>query len=247
MADVADYDAAEVTEREQLAADHLTSLSEYNAQSTLNQLKQQLANYDQADRQNRELADRQLYQNSQKARDERFAAQKKLQAAAQSLFGSAGNALRGSTLYGMNDMLRTRQDLDNNDVWTTLRQNQNTVENAYQESLNQNALSRNDALSSAEYALRGLRADMAAQLNNINPSLFKAPEDIEADIQDKQYDANKNTGAVYGTSQSKNPYHQQTGSTSAQHFYNTENPVRRNQILSGYMGSLLNRYNSGLS
>ena len=76
MADVADYDAGEITDREQSAADNLGAISSWNAQSTLDQLDRTLANYDQADRQNRALADAQLYQNSWKARNERFAQNK---------------------------------------------------------------------------------------------------------------------------------------------------------------------------
>ena len=50
MADVADYDAGEITDREQAAADNLGAISSWNAQSTLDQLDRTLANYDQADR-----------------------------------------------------------------------------------------------------------------------------------------------------------------------------------------------------
>ena len=58
---MADYDSAEVTDRERQAADHLGTIAGYNAQSTHNQLKQQLGNYDLADQQNRSLADVQAF------------------------------------------------------------------------------------------------------------------------------------------------------------------------------------------
>lgn len=244
MADVADYDAGEITDREQSAADNLGAISSWNAQSTLDQLDRTLANYDQADRQNRALADAQLYQNSWKARNERFAQNKKLQAAAQQVSQAMGNAMRGSTLYGLNDMLRTRQDLDNNDVWTTLYQNQHAVENAYQESLNQNALARNEALSDAEYSLRGLKSDLAAQLNNINPNLYQTPENAGSDINWQQYGSRKNEGAPWGQGQSNAAYHAQAGHTSAHNWVNTmQNGGYRPNRGNTYIGSLLDQYN----
>src|SRR5574344_104803 len=142
---MADYDSAEVTDRERQAADHLGTIAGYNAQSPHNQLKQQLGNYDLADQQNRSLADVQRDQNSRKAASERFGQNKKLQSSTQGLLGAAGNALNGTGLYRVLDMLATRTDLDNNEVWNALAQNQNTVENAYNESMNQNVLARNDA------------------------------------------------------------------------------------------------------
>lgn len=179
---MADYDNAEVTERERNAAGNLSTLAGFNADSTRNQLSQILQNYDQADQQNRSLADVQRNQNSRKASSERFGANKKLQTTTSGLLGTIGNALNGSALYGLLDMLETRKDLDNNEVWQALTQNQNAVENAYQESLNQNALSRNEAATNAEFGLRGIEADTAAQLNNINPSLFAAPGEGDTSV-----------------------------------------------------------------
>lgn len=242
---MADYDNAEVTTREQKAADNLSSLAEWNAQSTKNQLDQQLKNYDLADQQNRALADKQLYQNSLKARNERYAQQKKLQTSAQALLGSMDNALRGSTLYSFNDMLRTRQDLDNNDSWTTLMQNQDAVENAYQESLNQNNLSRNDAISSAEYALRGIQSDTAAQLNNINPSLWKSPSEAVSGLDSSIYESQKNGQSVEGVTQSQSEYWKKP--PLAHQFVSTQKGYidRTKPEYSGYVGSLLSNYNRG--
>lgn len=179
---MADYDAGEVTSREKKAASNLSSLATFNADTAKNQLKQQLGNYDLADQQNRKLADLQLKQNSRKAASERFGANKKLQSAVKGVLGTMDNALNGSSLYSMLDMINTRTDLDNNEVWNTLTQNQNTVENAYNEALNQNVLARNDAASNAEQAIRGVEADTAAQLNNINPNLFTKPGTGSTDL-----------------------------------------------------------------
>jgi hypothetical protein len=77
-------------------------------------------------------------------------------------------------------------------VLDSLTQNRNTVENAYQEALNQNVLAANDLASNAEYALRGLQSDQAAQLNNIHADLFKKPEEVSlGEGMDNIYESNK--------------------------------------------------------
>lgn len=172
---MADYDNAEVTERERLAAQNQNALAQYNAQTTLNQLSQQQANYNMADQQNRRLADVQLRQNSRRNEADRFDAQRDLQNAALGLYGSMNQAMNGSTVGNAMTMLRNRNDKDNMTYWTQLQQNQNAVENAYDESLNQNNLARNEAASNAEATIRGMEADLAANLNNINPKLFEQP------------------------------------------------------------------------
>lgn len=190
---MADYDSGEITSREQTAANNLGSIANYNAQSTRNQLSQQQSNYDLADQQNRALADVERSQNSRKAANDRFAANKKLQTATHGLLGAAGDALNGSSLFELLNMIQTRTDLDNNEVWNILTQNQNAVENAYNEAINQNILSRNDAASNAEYGLRGIESDTAAQLSNINPNLFVNPGEGSTSVgAGGTYDTNRN-------------------------------------------------------
>nr|DAQ90949.1 MAG TPA: hypothetical protein [Caudoviricetes sp.] len=186
---------AEVTDEQRQAANNLTNIANYNAQSTKNQLSQQLANYDLADKQNRALADTERNQSSKSSAADRFAQNKKLQNATRGLLGTVGNGLYGSTLYNIMDMLRSRQDLDNQSTLNTLQQNWDTAENAYNESANSNVLARNDAASNAEYALRGIQSDTAAQLNNINPNLFVSPGEGDTNVgADGTYDANKREG-----------------------------------------------------
>lgn len=163
------------TEAQQQAADNLKNIMYFNSDSIKRQNSQMNENYDRADRQNRALADVENKQNSRKAASERFAANKKLQAALHGLLGAAGNALNGSANHELLDMINTRTDLDNNEAWQSLTQNRNTVENAYQEALNQNVLARHEAAINAEYALRNLEAGVAADLNNINPELYEEP------------------------------------------------------------------------
>ena len=235
---MADYDAGEVTGREKKAASNLGSLATYNANTAKNQLNQQLGNYDLADRQNRRLADLQLKQNSRKAASERFGANKKLQSAVKGVLGTMDNALNGSSLYSMLDMINTRTDLDNNEVWNTLTQNQNTVENAYNEALNQNILARNDAASNAEQAIRGVEADTAAQLNNINPNLFTKPGTGASDL---------GSGGLYEKNRSEANNPKMSGYIMPDDANRVANEKQRPNKTGGsdYFSKLLNRYNQG--
>jgi hypothetical protein len=47
------------------------------------------------------------------------------------------------------------------------------VDNAYWDSYNQNEVAKRDAMQSAEKAIRDIESDWAANLNNINPNLFR--------------------------------------------------------------------------
>lgn len=169
------YNDGDITDRESLAAENQKELAKFNADTVLQQLDRQLANYDQADKQNRRLADVQRIQNSRRTEADRFEAMRDLQNASLGLFGSMNQAMNGSTVGNVMRMLENRNDKDNMTYWNQLQQNQNAVENAYDESMNQNALARNEAISSAEATLRGMEGDLAANLNNINPNLYVAP------------------------------------------------------------------------
>ena len=148
---MANYDNAELTQREKLAAKNQTKISQQNVKDVQNQLKRQLANYDFADKQNRRLADTQLQQNSRKTSADRFEAQRDLQAATLGLLGSMGSAMNGSSTGNLMSMLRSRNDKENNTYWAQ----------------------RRDARQSAEKAIRDIAADWSANMNNINPKLFK--------------------------------------------------------------------------
>jgi len=169
---MADYDAGEITDREQLAADHQTQISKQNARDVLNQLSRQLSNYDFADAQNRALADTQLRQNSRKNSADRFDAQRDLQNSAMGLLGTMGSAMNGSSTGNFMRMLESRNDRDNNTFWAQHQVNQESVENAYNDSLNQNNVARRDAMQSAEKAIRDIEGDWRANMNNINPNLY---------------------------------------------------------------------------
>lgn len=172
---MADYDNAEVTERERRAAENQKAIAKYNADATRNQLSNQLANYDFANRQNRRLADVQLKQNSRKTEADRFDAMRDLRNATTGLLGSMNQAMNGSAVGNLMSMLDDRMDKDNMTFWTQHQVNQNAVENAYDEAVNQNNVAKNDAIANAEQQLKSMEADLAANLSNINPNLYEAP------------------------------------------------------------------------
>ena len=158
-----------------------------------------------------------------------------VQNATRGLLGTVGSGLYGSTLYNIMDMLRNRQDLDSQATLNTLQQNWATAENAYHESANANVLSRNDAATNAEYALRGIQSDTAAQLNNINPDLFVAPGDGDTNVgadgtaADNKHEANLARMSWY-IMPSKNQIEQQTKPRSV-----TKNSYF-NKLMNGYRG-----------
>lgn len=179
---MADYDNAEVTERERKAANNLSTIAKANADSTRNQFNQQIANYDFANKQNRRLADVQLKQNSRKTSSDRFEAQRDLQNSALGLLGSMNQAMNGSTLGNFMRMMENRNDKENNTYWTQHQVNQDQVQNSYDDSFNQNQVAKNDAAINAEKALRDMEADLSANLNNINPTLFAKPGEGDAKL-----------------------------------------------------------------
>lgn len=170
-----DYDLGTVTDRERNAAKNQKAISNRNAAAVTNQLARQLANYDMANTQNRSLANVELKQNQRKSEADRFEAQRNLQNAAIGLLGSMNAAMNGSSIGNTMRMLENRNDADNQTFWTQHQANQDAVENAYQESFNQNQVAKNDAAASAEKAIRDIEDDLAANLNNINPNLYVAP------------------------------------------------------------------------
>lgn len=247
-----DYDKGTVTDRERLAAQRQNALAKYNAQSLQNQLNYQLRNYDLADKQNASLRDVQLKQNRRNAETDRFEAQRQLQNAALGLMGSMNQAMNGSSTGNLMRMLEDRNDSDNNIQWDQLRRNDDSVYNAYQESLNQNNASRFDAISNARKGLRDIQSDLAANLNNINPNLYKAPgsnKDIDKIQQNvaKQQNAVKQRNAYLsgyitpGRSEEVAKNRPDNKNTAANEYLRNG---RRNLLTGGdYFDQLVNRFN----
>ena len=167
---------------DRLVADRMKEIARYNVDAINRQLGQQLGNYDIADAQNRSLADLQLNQNRRKTSADRFEAQRDLQNAALGLLGNMNQAMNGSSVGNLMRMLEDRNDKENNVYWAQLQSNQDQVENAYLNSVNQNITARNDAISNAQKAIADIQADLSANLNNINPDYYVAPGTGETDL-----------------------------------------------------------------
>lgn len=257
---MADYDAGEITARERRAAQNQTATSKQNVRDVQNQLRRQLANYDFADAQNRALADAQLRQNSRKTSADRFEAQRDLQAATLGLLGSMGSAMNGSSTGNLLRMLESRNDKENNTYWAQLQENQDQVENAYNDSLNQNRVARRDAMQSAEKAIRDIEGDWRANMNNINPNLFPgATGSVGGDsavASQTAWNANKArqnnarmSGYVIPDNRGNGTRLLPTGGTLpdySMHIGGSRNAVRgnaNNEVGGDYFSQLMNRFN----
>ena len=163
------------TTDEKKAASRAKNIAKWNKHSVDLNLDWMNSLYDASDKQNKALLDTEKTQNRQKTEADRFQAQRSLQNAARGLMNTVGQGLNSSATGNIANMVRDQQDSDNVDYWTTLRQNQNTVENAYQEALNQNYLSRREAGINAQIAKRDIESNLAASLQNIHPDLYKKP------------------------------------------------------------------------
>lgn len=233
MATQSEYDAGNITDRERKAAENQIDLAKKNADDVRNQVSKQLETYDYANRQNRSLADVQLKQNSRKNSADRFEAQRDLQNATLGLLGSMGNAMNGSSTGNLMRMLENRNDKDNNTYWAQHQVNQDTIENSYQDSYNQNQVAKRDAVTSAEKAIRDIESDLSANLNNINPNLYTKPGTSDADL---------NSGSVWNDN--ANGLQQANARISGYVMPDNRNGAQRNQLRQGdYFSRLVNRFN----
>lgn len=257
---MANYDKAELTQREKLAGKNQTAISKQNVKDVQLQLKRQLANYDFADKQNRALANTQLKQNSRKTSADRFEAQRDLQAATLGLLGSMGTAMNGSSTGNLMNMLRSRNDKENNTYWAQHQANQDSVENAYNDSLNQNNVARRDAMQSASKAIRDIEGDWRANMNNINPKLFPginnsvgSDASLSSNTVWKPSNVTRNNSAISGyvipDNRGNGSRLTPTGSelkTRSMHTGGARNRVRggaSNAIGGDYFSQMMNRFN----
>lgn len=163
-------------------AGNTSQIAQYNAGATRDQLNRQLANYDFANRQNQSLRDTQFKQASRKSEAERFEAQRNLQNAALGLFGTMNQAMNGSTVGNTMRMLENRNDADNSVYWQQLQDNRNAIQNAYDESVNQNNVAKRDAAINAIKALQDIQGDLSANLNNIQTDLWGNIGNLRSDL-----------------------------------------------------------------
>lgn len=161
--------STEPTEEQKKAAGHLGGIVGWNAQTLLDAAKHADEIFDISDRQNKSLWEHESKQNRRSATADWAANQIKLQNVASQLRHAQGNALRGSNLYTMLDLLARKDDLDDVEVLTTLAENLDQVNNDYYKALMATNNSRNEMYSDTEKDLRDLMGDYAAQMNSIHP------------------------------------------------------------------------------
>ena len=176
-----------VSSSQRKALANAANVAKYNARTLTDQYKAKIAGFDLAEKQAKRQAKVQKQQNSRTAASDRFAQLQRTQSSASALTNKAGNALQGSQAYGMFDMLSKRNNMDNSESWNTLRENQDSVTNSLNETLNANNVARNEAAWLTEAELRKLEADMAAQSNNINPKLYAKPGKGAANFKSKNF------------------------------------------------------------
>lgn len=163
------------TSSQKTAGQRVNEIADWNKASVNADLAWKNYLYDEADKQNENLLNTERRQNRQKVEADRFQAQRSLQNAARGMVNSVGAGLNSSATGNLINTFAGQQDADNVDYWTTLRQNQNAVENAYQEAANQNYLARREAAINAEISKRDIEANQAAQLQNVSEDLYVAP------------------------------------------------------------------------
>ena len=163
------------TDEQTQAAVKASKIASFNAQTVRDEAIEANRIYGEADKQSRLQAAVQRIQNSKMAAGERFGAQKNMQMSAQQLFANGGAAMMSSGAGGMAQMLRSRADMDQTDVYDTLRGNQEQVDNEMNKTLNDNAFARMEMLNKARGEIRGIEGDTSAQLANIHPDFFQRP------------------------------------------------------------------------
>lgn len=168
-----------VSPEQQKAADNLGAIVGWNAQSLLNAAEQGDTIFDISDQQNLNLRDQQIKQGRRNAGDEWFTNQQKLQSVTGQLREAQGNAMRGSNLYDMMDLVARKDDMDDVEVLNNLRENFDTAYNDYWKALMATNNSRNELYMNTEKDLRELAADYAAQMNSIHPDTADSVIDTE--------------------------------------------------------------------
>ena len=230
---MADYDAGDITERERLAAQRQRAIAKSNVNSVTDEAERQMATYDMADAQNASLADVQRKQAGRKTEADRFEANRQLQNASLGLLGTFGPAANGSTITNFMNMLANRNDADNSVYWQQHADNLNTINNAEQESINQNQINRANTGATTEKAIRDIVNDLVADITNTNPNLYEDinPNDYGASDLYNKYDlTNPKLANLSGYIMPEN---------AEQNVRNRRNTLQRND----YFSRLINGYN----
>lgn len=165
--------------REKSAIDNLGAISGFNYQTP--QLTYDLGSkaLDIADEGNKNLTALAIDNSRRKATNDWYKAQQDLQSVTSQLTDASGNALRGSNLYDLMDLVARRDDQADVDVLNTAHDNENAINQDYWEAIQSNINARNNTAVDTQEALRSVAADYAAQGNNINPDMIKDIMDTE--------------------------------------------------------------------
>lgn len=184
------------TAEQKEAGANLGGVAGFNAGTVLGTYDNTMDMYDVSDQQNKNLRDTQIKQARRKSGTDWFRQYKDLQTVTDNILDAAGKALLGSFSYDLNDLIADEDDAIDAETLETMRDNINSIDNSYFESLASLNNSRNDMAVNTEQALRELGADYVAQLNNIHPDLadsyidqenhtLKMPDWLDTDFYDE--------------------------------------------------------------
>ena len=168
-----------MTPEQEKAAANLGGIAGWNAGTQLGAAKNADKVFDISDEQNANMRNIEAVQSRRNASNDWYTQQQRLQSVTSQLREAQGNALRGSNLYDMLDLIARKDDMDDVEVLNSLRENLNNVDNDYWKALMSTNNARNEMYIDTEENLRDIAADYAAQLNSIHPDA--ADEIIDAE------------------------------------------------------------------
>ena len=169
----------DISDEEQQAFDNLGGIVGFNQDTLTGADENANRVYDVADEQSENLWKAQTKQNRRQAGNDWFTNQQNLQAVTDALRDRSGNAMNGSYLYDLWDLVARKDDQDDAAVLDAMRENQDQLNASYFEALASNNNGRNEQAMKTESSLRELASDYVAQGNNINPELVEDYIDAE--------------------------------------------------------------------
>lgn len=169
----------DISDEEQKAFDVLGGVAGFNQDTLTGNDENANKVYDIADEQSENLWRAQTEQNRRQAGNDWFTNQQNLQAVTAALTDRSGNAMNGSYVYDLWDLIARKDDQDDAAVLDAMRENQDQLNASYFEALASNNNGRNEQAMKTEASLRELASDYIAQGNNINPELVEDYVDVE--------------------------------------------------------------------
>lgn len=164
-----------VTDKEMRSANNQRALANYNAQNLRDQLADRFEYYDQSNDNHRNFLKAQKVQMGMASSANRYEDQRNLLNGIFSTRDKMASGLNGSGAWNLLNLANDRNDYFNNTRSSELRQNLDSAWNNYNQAVNSNQLAKIDAQIGAKKSLADLEANLAADLNNINPDLFELP------------------------------------------------------------------------